>query len=475
MLKKEKPRIAILLDHSGYEDSRVFRTCKYLINAGMDVQLFTLHKGISKKKLKPNDLNGVTVRPVKLQENKLYPKFLVNLKSRYRRYQKIEIPKKSFPSNYKAEDNTLRIAKKLNKIIKKLVSIIGEIYWHKALTISMAESVLGFKPDVIYSNDLSTLGAGVKLSVKAQSKLIYDAHEFEQDRNGVEANTAEFIRRQWESKFISKSDAVITVSEGIAERLHQIYGIKKPTVILNVPYQPQENVYLSRDEVGLPEDKLIVLYVGNISAGRGIEVVIDALPATLNLNPDIAFAITATRNNARWLELKKQASILGVEDSLVRIDSVDQNQVTSLIRLADISIIPLQPTCESYRLSLPNKLFQSLKSGTRIVATPLPEIELILNRYKGGAVTSGFSSSDLATSLISALKLPKKNYLPAKYSSEESARRLKSIVNALLSNNPVPKEERFDFDPSILKKSPWKKTAFNVRYIISKFLVSVCR
>jgi len=52
MLKKEKPRIAILLDHSGYEDSRVFRTCKYLINAGMDVQLFTLHKGISKKKTK---------------------------------------------------------------------------------------------------------------------------------------------------------------------------------------------------------------------------------------------------------------------------------------------------------------------------------------------------------------------------------------------------------------------------------------
>ncbi len=48
---------------------------------------------------------------------------------------------------------------------------------------------------------------------------------------------------------------------------------------------------------------------------------------------------------------------------------------------ADVGVTLLQDTCENHRLALPNKLFEYIAAGVPVVASALPEIERLVDRY----------------------------------------------------------------------------------------------
>jgi glycosyltransferase involved in cell wall biosynthesis len=81
---------------------------------------------------------------------------------------------------------------------------------------------------------------------------------------------------------------------------------------------------------------------------------------------------------------------------------VPPDQIGALLRQADFSVIPIQPSCTSYRLCLPNKLFQSLAVGTPVLSTPLPEIVATLDGRPDGIITDGYDAIALARGLKTA-------------------------------------------------------------------------
>jgi len=192
--------------------------------------------------------------------------------------------------------------------------------------------------------------------------------------------------------------------------------------------------------MGLDPDDPLVLYVGSLAPGRGLEVAIDAVAHL----PDAVFAVAGPSSDQRYRDLKSYADRAGISGRFKILNAVRESQVVDLLSLADVSVIPVQATCESYRLCLPNKIFQSLAAGTPVVSTPLPEVAAIIGKIKHCRVASDFTSQALAESLMSALfdNDDANVSMPDGLQPNALLARYVTLAEALLGDYPVP-----DFSP----------------------------
>jgi hypothetical protein len=90
--------------------------------------------------------------------------------------------------------------------------------------------------DVYHSHDFNTFNVGMVCSRLNHSQLVYDSHELYAERKLPEGRNENRERRyvmRREQQLIKKADAVITVSDVIANELSRRYRINKPHVILN--------------------------------------------------------------------------------------------------------------------------------------------------------------------------------------------------------------------------------------------------
>ena len=131
--------------------------------------------------------------------------------------------------------------------------------------------------DVFVCNDLNTLPVGVffKLIKFNKIKIIYDAHEYETEINGLKGLRKKIVK--WQERILIRyADKVITVSDSIANEYTRLYSISKPFIVLNCPiYQEVTKQDVFRESLGIRSNQVIFLYQGGLSGGRGIEIILD--------------------------------------------------------------------------------------------------------------------------------------------------------------------------------------------------------
>jgi hypothetical protein len=106
------------------------------------------------------------------------------------------------------------------------------LFWIKAISRYRKEKIF-------HANDLYGLPPAyfIKKVFNKDAKIVYDCHEHETEAAiYVGKPILKKIASIFEEKMIYSADAVITVSESIAEEYEQIYGIKKPYLVMNCPY-----------------------------------------------------------------------------------------------------------------------------------------------------------------------------------------------------------------------------------------------
>src|SRR5699024_3830261 len=132
--------------------------------------------------------------------------------------------------------------------------------------------------DIIHCNDLAPLPIAVviKIFVNRKIKIVYDAHEYQTERNGLRG-IRKFVSKLMEKILIKEASYVITVSNGIATEYAEKYKIKKPTVIYNCPsFVKAEKNDIFRKKFNISDDQTIYLYQGGLYKGRGLELSLDA-------------------------------------------------------------------------------------------------------------------------------------------------------------------------------------------------------
>ena len=262
---------------------------------------------------------------------------------------------------------------------------------------SIARGAHAESPDVVHANDIATLITGYFAARLCGAKLVYDTHEYAVGvpyRKAVWAWLAATIERL----LIRRCDAVITVSDGIAERLQARYGLReRPTDVRNVPDLPPpgEAPHLREDlRIG---DAPLVLHQGAVAGGRGGENLIRAVSFT-----ESAHVLFLGADGAYVNGLRRLAAELEVESRTHFHPPVALDTLLSYTTQADVGVSLLQDSCENHRLALPNKLFEYLAAGLPVVVSDLPEMRRLVSERQVGWVTDPGDPADIARALADA-------------------------------------------------------------------------
>jgi glycosyltransferase involved in cell wall biosynthesis len=282
------------------------------------------------------------------------------------------------------------------------------------------KDALKFNPDIVHANDLSTLGLGVKIKKKHRSKLIYDSHELETDRNLKLSFVQKLTRNYVEKKCIKYADRVITVSESIANHLSKLYSIKKPLVIYNAPNLKHLKINSSfkesifREHIKDISNVNIILYIGLISFNRGLENLVSSfdkfLQEPINKKTNHLFIIGPMSEAFRSSNLDL-FDLCRNNNNIHILPPVPQIDIPNVLKNANISVIPIQNCCKSYDFCLPNKLFESVFSYLPIAASNLFELSMFIKKYKCGEIFDPADPEDIAKKITKILLSDKKIYI----------------------------------------------------------------
>ena len=247
------------------------------------------------------------------------------------------------------------------------------------LTTKMLFKAVRLKPKVVHCHDTSVLPVGSIIKFITGAKLIYDAHELESNRNGL----TKFLGKLtlFAEKFLWKSiDALIVVSPSIKKWYKKNIGNKYSKVILNSPVLEKKisrkNTSYLRHKFSIKDDSKIFLYIGILTNGRGIDLIIEAFK-----NYDIKSSIVFLGYGELSNDLKKIAN--NYQNIYVH-DAVPHEQVVSVAKSADFGLCLIQNVSLSDYYCMPNKLFEYCFAGIPVLASSLPDLESTVNQYRLG-------------------------------------------------------------------------------------------
>ena len=275
--------------------------------------------------------------------------------------------------------------------------VLRSIYWlveFEKFGLAARPKVESLLPEIIHAHDLATLPIGGSIALKIGAKLVYDSHELEMHRNSSYPWLVWRWRHYLERNYIRRADAVITVSDSIADHLKKDYKIDRPVVIMNAPdlenhSPPGRSI---RNVIGLGSDDILAVYVGSVTINRGLDLCVRALIHV----PEVHLALVGPRRKATEDEILSLARDLGVRDRLYLIDPVKPNEIVSFISDANLSVLPIQNVCLSYYYCMPNKLLESVFAGLPVAVADLFELRRFVEKYGCGLVMDQTDPEDIA-------------------------------------------------------------------------------
>ena len=262
------------------------------------------------------------------------------------------------------------------------------------------------KTDILLSNDLDTLFANFLISKLKNKKLVYDSHEYFTE-------VPELINRKRTQKIWLKIEKIIlpkikhsyTVCQSIADIYSKKYDIDMK-VVRNIPQrvpQPSELSFIvpqlselsikTTRRVVVHKEKKIIIYQGAVNIGRGIEYVIRAMQFLEN------YVFWIIGDGDIYHDLVKLTKKLNLEKKVKFLGKIPFNELKKYTLQADLGISLEENIGLNYYYALPNKLFDYIHAEIPILASQLPEIKRIIDKYNIGTFIKNHDAKHIANKI----------------------------------------------------------------------------
>jgi glycosyltransferase involved in cell wall biosynthesis len=183
------------------------------------------------------------------------------------------------------------------------------------------------------------------------------------------------MQRRAMNEIVLLSERLVVMSAHGAALLHNVHGVAEDKIDIiphGIPSVPLTG--RSKKELGI-EGKSVILTFGLLSPDKGVEHVIDALPAILARHPETVYVVLGATHphiKERYGEtyresLERRAQELGVESSMIFHNRfVGRGELVRFLSAADIYVTPYLNSEQSTS----GTLAYAVGSGKAVVSTP---------------------------------------------------------------------------------------------------------
>lgn len=342
-----------------------------------------------------------------------------------------------------------------------VLKLMGERAWRRLeprvwdFELAYGKVIDDLRPDLIHAHDFYMLGVGARAAVRARAngrpvKLVWDAHEYLPGLNPA-TNSRRFLPAicAYEREFARHADAVVTVSESLAELLKADHRLAElPTVVLNAPTVAADEADATepppdlRGLCGVEATTPLLAYSGGIAPVRGVDVIVDALVRLPDAHVALVSLPPGKASSPHIKALRARASHLGVADRVHLLPYVSHRHVARFLSAADVGVSPILHL-PNHEIALSNKFFEYAHARLPVVVSDVRTMAEATRRIGHGEVFRAGDVDEFVRAVSSVLADPQRYRaaydrpgLLADWTWEAQAERLDGVYSRLLPAEP---------------------------------------
>ncbi len=246
------------------------------------------------------------------------------------------------------------------------------------------------RDDIIYSNEWLPLWFA-SFSFK---NTFYELHDF------PESKTMLFGR------FIKRMRWVLIHNKWKLEKAKQLFGLDEKKIIYQAnavdikQFDIEVMKEAARAQLGLPQDRSIVVYTGHLYSWKGVQTLADAVQY---LPPNVTcYFVGGTAKDAEAFK-RKNALKDGINERIVVVGHRNYREIPLWQKAADVLVLPNTAKEDISKFyTSPMKMFEYMASKRPIVASDIPSVTEILSS-KNAILVKPDDAKDLARGIDQAL------------------------------------------------------------------------
>jgi glycosyltransferase involved in cell wall biosynthesis len=253
--------------------------------------------------------------------------------------------------------------------------------------------------DIIHSHFIFPSGyVGMKLKEQYNVPLIITAH-------GGDVYKTPFKNDKWfllSKSILEHADKVITTSERNFNIITKVLGINEDKVNIigngfdNKKFYKMDQ-YQIREKLSLPQNKKILLSIGNLVEIKGHKYLVDAVNKVSKKRKDISCIIIG-----RGIEkdnLQNKIDYYYLNNTIKIINGVKHDDVPTWMNACDLFILP------SLDEGFPTVIPEALACGKPVIASRVGGIPEIISNNNVGLLVNKRNSDELANAITSGLSI----------------------------------------------------------------------
>ncbi|PMC36608.1 hypothetical protein CJ195_14330 [Bacillus sp. UMB0899] len=275
--------------------------------------------------------------------------------------------------------------------------------WKRFLhTFSVFKQAKETKADLYHFHDPELLPVGVLLRLFTRKPVVFDVHE-----HYPNAIMSKKYLKKWlknpvriayeiiEKISLPTLSGVIYTTEEVGERYKKYTSCK----IENYPL-PEMFPSTSREN---KKDEYL-LYLGGITAIRGIEELVEGFSHVLKLKPDAKLLFVGSFESKSFEEkIHEKVNKLGLKDNIEFKGKVPYQEIERYLSEATIGIIPYLPV-PNHLVCLPNKLFEYMAAGVAVIASDFPHYRKVVESSNSGLLVNPERPQSISKAMITLLE-----------------------------------------------------------------------